>query len=485
MGTLSVSKAIVILAIACLCSPGQRYADGQIEKLYVRTGLTLRIVVRYPESELINRSLSTDLFIVGNGLGLAWNDPQLLTRPGTTDTWSIDLKFSGLPDGYGCAECIYNNVLPVNGRFEYRILTSNKTDMLGPNHGTHIHISKLEANFPVREEFSYPFFFTRSGSVHATTVKSLVNQIIGSRIWGYYLPPSYNENHYKTYKTFVVPDLSPAYMELYRFSFDDIFVEKAIAEEVVFIGSHDYSLSNLTQGGPTNNEGRTDFLTPIPGIQYYCYNGDWSDNCAGCIPQNVSGQEYMEYFRDGCGYPVEVGGLGEDYLDHVVNEVLPAVQLLTNDRIRFEIRNNLGIGGCSLGGLLACHALWTRPNTFGMGWCKSSSFWWPTEVNVDNGFYFLNHTIKKTNLGPRAPQRIYIDVGELEEDPYYAQVSAALAVVDTMIANSPQFSMDESLWFTLASGQVHSSTNCMSRTWNSLSLLSPPAGAARNPNPPA
>jgi hypothetical protein len=107
------------------------------------------------------------------------------------------------------------------------------------------------------------------------------------------------------------------------------------------------------------------FLTPTPGIQYYCYNGDWSDNCAGCIPANVTGKEYMEYFRDGCGYPVEVGGQGDDYLNYMVNEVLPAIQLLTNDRLRIS-RDNLGIGGCSLGGLLACHAMWTRPNTFGM-----------------------------------------------------------------------------------------------------------------------
>jgi hypothetical protein len=62
----------------------------------------------------------------------------------------------------------------------------------------------------------------------------------------------------------------------------------------------------------------------------------------------------------------------------------------------------------------------------------------------------LNYTIKETNLGPRAPQRIYIDVGELEEDPYYAQVSAALSVVaDTMMTNSPQFRMDETLYGSL------------------------------------
>ena len=52
-------------------------------------------------------------------------------------------------------------------------------------------------------------------------------------------------------------------MELYRFSFDDIFVGQAIAEEVVLVGSSDYTLPN--------SEGRMTFLTPIPGILYYCY----------------------------------------------------------------------------------------------------------------------------------------------------------------------------------------------------------------------
>ena len=71
------------------------------------------------------------------------------------------------------------------------------------------------------------------------------------------MPPSYSENSYKTYKTFLVPDLSPVYMELYRFSFDDIFVGQAIAEEVVLVGSEDYSLPN--------SDGRVDILNTDTG----------------------------------------------------------------------------------------------------------------------------------------------------------------------------------------------------------------------------
>ena len=115
--------------------------------------------------------------------------------------------------------------------------------------------------------------------------------------------------------------------------------------------------------------------------------------------------------------------------------------------------------------------------------CQSSSFWWPSQGNAENGFYFLNHTVKSTHLGPRQPQKVYIDVTDLEDDEYYAQVGAALSVFDTMALNSPQLRKDETLLFTLVNGQVHSNTNCFSRTWVYMSSFYPPEGASRNPNP--
>lgn len=291
-------------------------------------------------------------------MGLAWDQPTRLTKSGTADTWTIDLKFSGSSGGYSCSNCTYNNVLSTNERLEYRILTSDMTDMVGPNFGLAINsASKLEANFPTREQQVFPYFFSRTGSVHYTKVTSSVNPVIGARNWSYYLPPSFNENPYKTYQTYLVPDLSAVYMEPFRLLLEDVLVDKAVAEEVVLIGSEDYYLSD--------QDGRMAFLTPTPGISYECINGNYSDNCAGCIPPNTSGRAYNEYMRDGCGYPRVVGGYGEGYIDHMVNEVLPVIRDLTSNRLRLS-RDDLGIGGCSLGGLLSCHALWTRPDTFGM-----------------------------------------------------------------------------------------------------------------------
>lgn len=299
------------------------------------------------------------MFIVGNGLGLAWNTPTPLVKTGF-DTWAIDLKFSGSTDGYGCIECVNNNLIPVGGRFEYRVVTS-QDDMIGANFGLLIHsMSKLEANFPVREIVNYPYFFTRRGSVHATRITSSNNSLIGTRNWAYYLPPSFNENSYKKYKTFLMPDLNPVYIEAWRFELENLFVNKATAEEAVFLGSEDYDIPD--------QDGRLSFLTPTPGINFMCKTGDWSDRCAGCVPEELNtggGRPYMEYMRDVCGYPVVVGGLGEGYLDYMINDALPAVQALANNRLLLS-RENLGIGGCSLGGLISCHALWTRQEVFGL-----------------------------------------------------------------------------------------------------------------------
>jgi hypothetical protein len=191
------------------------------------------------------------LYVVGNGLGLAWNVPTKLTsRPsGSIDTWSIDLKFSGSWDGYFCSECSNNEILPVNTRFEYRILTNDLTDMIGPNFGVLLHTSsKLEADFPVQEHVSYPFFFTKEGSILSYEVASS-NSIIGSRLWGYYLPASFNENSYKTYPAMLVPDLDPRkYMPQLRSQYEHILYESAIAKEVVLIGTDDYRMPGSVYG---------------------------------------------------------------------------------------------------------------------------------------------------------------------------------------------------------------------------------------------
>lgn len=81
--------------------------------------------------------LTTDLFIIGNGLGLAWDQPRRLNKS-AKDTWTLVINFTGSWDGYVCSKldgqlnsCFNDNRLTPDDRFEYRIMTSSLSDMVG------------------------------------------------------------------------------------------------------------------------------------------------------------------------------------------------------------------------------------------------------------------------------------------------------------------------------------------------------------------
>lgn len=249
--------------------------------------------------------------------------------------------------------------------------------------------------------------------------------MIGTRRWNYYLPPSFSENTFKTYPTLFVFDMNPKFLETLKKIVDHTTVDLGISEELVIIGSDDYAVPN------TNNHGRYLMLTPSEGVDWVCNQGSYQDNCNGCVPPeyNLIDLEdkrfYYEALKNGCGYPFVTGGHGIQYVDYMVKEVLPVIKSLTNNRLKTD-RENLGISGCSLGGLMACHSAYTKPETFGFvyeisfclkllnietlfcvqGACQSSSFWWPQQADANNGFEFLNKTLK-TMQGPRLPQKYY------------------------------------------------------------------------------
>ena len=135
----------------------------------------------------------------------------------------------------------------MNGHLEYRILTNNRTDMIGPNHGIPVHISKLEAYFPVREHFSYRI--TSSADMARYTCHRIFYQFDNRQSnLGILLAPLV------TVKT-IVEDVqnvlctrpkSRFHGELYHFPFDDIFVGQAIAENISsIVGSNDYTFCRI------------------------------------------------------------------------------------------------------------------------------------------------------------------------------------------------------------------------------------------------
>ena len=98
------------------------------------------------------------------------------------------------------------------------------------------------------------------------------------------------------------------------------------------------------------------------------------------------------------------GGHADNYLDWIESSVLPRLR----DKYRLAVAlQPLSILGSSLGGLLACYAAWTRPQTYGAAACMSPSFWW------DNNNF--SGTLMR-GPSPATKPTFYLDVGSAETE---------------------------------------------------------------------
>jgi predicted alpha/beta superfamily hydrolase len=98
--------------------------------------------------------------------------------------------------------------------------------------------------------------------------------------------------------------------------------------------------------------------------------------------------------------PHSGGGLGDVYLDFVLNTVKP----LVDERFRtLPDPLSTGIAGSSLGGLISLYAFFARPGRFGFAAALSPAFWFGDRAI----FGFVEQA-------PFVPGRLYLDVGSPE-----------------------------------------------------------------------
>ena len=84
-------------------------------------------------------------------------------------------------------------------------------------------------------------------------------------------------------------------------------------------------------------------------------------------------QEYMPY-KD---HPRFGDGEGEDYIAFIVDDLMPEI----NKKYRtLTDKENTGIGGSSMGGLISLYAAFTRPEVFGKLMIFSPSIWLSQEI---------------------------------------------------------------------------------------------------------
>ena len=244
---------------------------------------------------------------------------------------------------------------------------------------------------------------------------------------------------------------------------DALTVEEGTVGEYILIGFGDF----------TSREDRTNLLTQVTGPRYVCINGSLENQCDNCFPAELNFTEKTWYVEHKCGKRVEIGGKGNTTLDFLLDTVIPKVKNITNLRMLTD-QPNLGIMGYSFGGLMACHAAWTRPNIFGFAACQSPSFWWPyTNDSSAAAFFFNNITLKDSSLRTNRPfQRLYLDAGSRETGLPFTLAQAMLAAAQDMQTTSG-FEWNENLWVNIFPGDPHNFVVWAMRMWNPLRIFFP------------
>ena len=379
-----------------------------------------------------------------------------------SDTWQITLTYQSAEDGYRCQFCADNTSF-TGSHVQYRIFVDDMVDMIGGNLQFKMPVSRSSEYFHHSPEIlAYPWFYSKKGTATAISMESTeigrnVSVILST-------PPSFYENTYKRYPTILTFDFA---METYKFRADIVtkpIVDLGTIGEYIAVGFGDY----------VNMDERDVLLTQVTGTNFVCINGTFSDNCGHCLPSGINFTEINSY-RDSCAKMVTTGGKGNDTLDFLINKAIPEAKQFTNNRMLTD-QPNLGVMGMSLGGLMACHAAWTRPNTFGYAACGSPSFWWPREADGSFGFFFNNVSMKDPALRRNRPfQKIYLDIGGSELSD---MVQSMLETAEDL-ASLDAFVWDRNLWASVFTGYPHTMAHWIMRLWKPLNIFFPTTPAPR------
>lgn len=420
----------------------------------------LVVKVRYPLENahfLASKSRSDStptMWLRGNGLGLTWSEgKQMKVSVAEKDTWEVSLEFT--VDATGSSSS-----LETNGRFEFRVYLDDEMNMLGPNFV--LPLPPSSDRNEVSDWVGYPWFYSKTGTTKKRRIYS--PDLKQNRSITVHTPASFSENKYKKYETLFVNDGQR--LKHLTSQVDHLSASKALLNEVLLIGvDNDF------------NE-RTRLMAPSNGTDVECRHGNQSNLCNNCLyctsDNNCSYQQLVNDYT--CYKWVPIPDVqGQRYLDFIQNTLI--AESKTSYRA-LAGSASVGIMGFSFGGLAACHAMWTRPQTFGSAACLSPSLWWPFPENgtfpYDAQFEFVTSTLGK-HRGVRPRQKVYIDVGSEEG---YIMLSPALNAT-RILANSSYFEMNKNLWFYVWNKQKHSYKRVLERVWAPLIALYGAQGSPR------
>lgn len=415
-----------------------------------KTPVVVKLRYQQNNSHLL-KYVSPSMWLRGNGLGLSWDKGKQMRKSSEKDTWELLINFT-IP----IARSSFDTKKKLPGKFEFRAYLDDTKDMLGANFILPLALSTdtkhLSRDIPVA--WFYPWFFRQTGTVRRRTIYS--PELGEYRNITVYMPPSFSENIHKRYETMFVNDGQR--LEQMIPQTDALIVKKALLKEVILVG-----IFNAWSK-------RTALLAPSNGTNVQCKyeENDCKDMLLRCSIDNpCSYQENIQIYRKCCYWVPIPKVYGQIYLDFIQNTLIPETKKSYRSLAGAE---NFGIRGFSFGGLVACHAMWTRPHTFGSAACLSPSLWWPFPVNGtfpdDAGYEFVTSTLL-SHRDARPKQKLYIDVGSEEGGIMIDPARNTTRI----LAKTSYFELNKNLWFYIWDNQYHYYQRNMQRFWASMMAL--------------
>jgi predicted alpha/beta superfamily hydrolase len=320
------------------------------------------------------------------------------------DLWTFNFKYT--PDMIGQT-------------LEFKALLSDNQWMNGAN----AFVSLSDKNNT--KITAYPFFYSTQGQYQ------YIHNVFSPQLNNYrdlviYTPPSYYENPYKVIQNVLVMHDGQNLFNVSTSFLGNSWLCQNTVDALVMEGNMD----EIIIVGVDNTPDRIDELT-------YSYDST-----------------------------VPGGGKGDLYLDFIETTVLPIIE--KNFRVHTRVRNDLGILGSSLGGLISCYAVWTRSKVYSKGGCMSSSFWWNNEDF--NNQILVNHPV------PNSDVKIYIDSGDSGNDN--DDEAQTKRVRDHFLKLG--FTLNDDLMYYLDHGGMHSETYWSKRFYIPMQFLYPPQALDSN-----
>ena len=207
----------------------------------------------------------------------------------------------------------------------------------------------------------YPHFVAQHGTVTKQYPSFVSTKLPSTRGVWVYLPPTYIENSDSRFGVLYMHDAQNLFDPAMAFGGNEWKVD-----ETLDAGAEDGSIRETIVVGVENTADRMNELTPTP---------DMSEG--------------------------GVGGKADQYLAMITDEIKPAVD---KDLRTVPAREQTGIMGSSLGGLVSAYAGVRHADVFGLVGEMSPSTWWDNTMILGQ--------VSTTPMHPAKPARVYVDSGD-------------------------------------------------------------------------